>query len=73
MDTLERLEYLQSNQEGLIVFDNRIDNMAEQAKFILDLEIMHILKQISQLSDEDIKRTLDDIKDKKQKKKVKKS
>lgn len=73
LDTLERLEYLQSSQEGLIVFDNRIDNMAEQAKFILDLEIMHILKQISQLSDEDIKRTLDNIKDKKQKKKVKKS
>lgn len=72
LDALERLEYLQSNEQGLIVFDNRIDEMAKKAKFILDLEMMHILKQISQLSDEDIQRTLGEIKAKKQKKKSKK-
>lgn len=72
LDALERLEYLQSNEQGLIVFDNRIDDMAKKAKFILDLEIMHTLKQIAQLSDDDIKRTLADIKDKKQRKKSKK-
>lgn len=72
LDALERLDYLQSNEQGLIVFDNRIDEMAKKAKFILDLEMMHTLKQIAQLSDEDIKRTLADIKDKKQRKKSKK-
>ena len=42
--------------------------MAKSARFILDLDVMHILQQISQLTSEEIERTLKELQDKKQRK-----
>lgn len=68
MDALERLGYITVSSDGLIDFDSRIDNMAKSARFILDLDVMHILQQISQLTDDEIKRTLTELQSKKQRK-----
>ena len=42
--------------------------MAKSARFILNMDVMHILQQISQLTDEEIKRTLTELQNKKQRK-----
>ncbi|MFW2177728.1 MULTISPECIES: glycerol-3-phosphate 1-O-acyltransferase PlsB [unclassified Moraxella] len=68
IDALERLGYISLSEGGFITFDHRIDNMAKNARFILDLDVMHILQQISQLGDEEIQRTLSELQAKKQKK-----
>lgn len=68
LDALERLGYIRLSATGLIEFDQRIDNMAKSARFILDLDVMHILQQISQLTSEEIERTLKELQDKKQRK-----
>ena len=68
VDALERLGYIRLSATGLIEFDQRIDNMAKSARFILDLDVMHILQQISQLTSEEIERTLKELQDKKQRK-----
>lgn len=61
IDALERLDYIRVASNNLIEFDARIDTMAKSARFILDLDVMHILQQISQLTDEEIKRTLTEL------------
>ena len=68
MDALERLGYITVSSDGLIEFDSRIDNMAKSARFILDLDVMHILQQISHLTEDEIKRTLTELQNKKQRK-----
>lgn len=68
LDALERLNYITLSTDGQIEFDQRIDNMAKSARFILDLDVMHILQQISQLTSEEIERTLKQLQDKKQRK-----
>ncbi len=68
IDALERLDYIRVASNNLIEFDARIDTMAKSARFILDLDVMHILQQISQLTDEEIKRTLTELQNKKQRK-----
>lgn len=68
IDALERLRYIQLSADGLIEFDHRVDSMAKNARFILDLDVMHILQQISQLNEEEIQRTLTEVQAKKQKK-----
>lgn len=67
IDALERLDYIQLSAAGLIEFDERIDTMAKSARFILDLDVMHLLQQMANLSSEDIARTLKELQDKKQK------
>lgn len=68
IDALERLGYITLSTDSLIEFDERIDNMAKSARFILDLDTMHILQQMANLSTEEIARTLKELQDKKQKK-----
>ena len=68
MDALERLGYITVSASGLIEFDARIHTMAKSARFILNMDVMHILQQISQLTDEEIKRTLTELQNKKQRK-----
>lgn len=68
MDALQRLGYIKLSSDNLIEFDERIDNMAKSARFILDLDVMHILQQLSSLSQTEIARTLQELQDKKQKK-----
>ena len=68
MDALERLGYITVSASGEIEFDARIHTMATSARFILNMDVMHILQQISQLTDEEIKRTLTELQNKKQRK-----
>lgn len=68
MDALERLGYITVSASGVIEFDARIHTMAKSARFILNMDVMHILQQISQLTDEEIKRTLTELQNKKQRK-----
>lgn len=66
MDALERLKYITVKDDNLIHFDHRIDNMAKNAQYILDLNVMHILQQLSQLNDSEIHRALTELQKKKQ-------
>lgn len=68
IDALERLDYIDLSADGLIEFDHRIDNMAKNARFILNLDVLHILQQISGLTDDEIQRTLAELQAKKQRK-----
>lgn len=68
LDALERLKYVTIADNGVIEFDQRVDTMAKNARFILHLDVMHILQQIAQLSDDEIQRTLSELQAKKQKK-----
>lgn len=65
LEALERLDYIEII-DGMIQFDKRVDNMAKNARFILDVDEMHILHQIAGLTDEEITRTLNQIQQKKQ-------
>lgn len=68
IDALQRLGYITISAENRIEFDERIDNMAKSARFILDLDVMHILQQLSNLSQTEIFHTLQQLHEKKQKK-----
>lgn len=68
IDALERLNYITVDSESMIHFDNRIDVMAKNAHYILDLDVMHILQQIAQLTESEIQRTLAELQQKKQSK-----
>ncbi len=67
LDALERLGYIHLNNH-LICFDQRIDKMAKNAHYVLNLETMHVLQQISQLTDDEIHRTLAELHQRRQKK-----
>lgn len=54
LNTLKRMDYVKVNDEGLIVFDERIDNIAKQAKFVLNPDMMQLLHHTATLSDEEI-------------------
>ncbi|ELA09143.1 glycerol-3-phosphate acyltransferase [Moraxella macacae 0408225] len=71
LETLERLEYIQPTENGIIQFDNRIDIMAKNADFILDLDVLHILHQMARLDESEIQRTLHQLQAKKSKRKNK--
>lgn len=67
IDALERLGYISLSADNLIEFDHRIDNMAKNARFILDRDVLHILQQVSRLTDDEIQRTLAELHEKRQK------
>lgn len=71
LETLERLAYIQLADNGVIGFDNRIDDMAKNADFILDLDVLHTLHQMARLDDNEIQRTLAQLQAKKSKRKAK--
>lgn len=68
IDALARLDYITLDEQNLITFDKRIDSMAKNAHYILNIDVMHILQQIAQLNDGEIQRTLAELQQKKQSK-----
>lgn len=54
IDTLQRLGYIRMDDTGVVVFDERIDNIAQNAKFVLTPDMMQLLRHTASLNDGDI-------------------
>ena len=66
---LIRLDYLQKDEEtGILIFDQRIDNIAHHAKYVLSPDMMQILQQVAGLNEEEIAHAITEISNKKQRK-----
>ncbi|MGM8910297.1 glycerol-3-phosphate 1-O-acyltransferase PlsB [Psychrobacter sp. 1U1] len=66
---LTRLNYLQVDKDtGVLNFDQRIDDIAHHAKYVLSPDMMQILQQIASLDDEEIAHAITEISNKKQRK-----
>ena len=66
---LTRLDYLQKEEEtGILTFDQRIDDIAHHAKYVLSPDMMQILQQVASLNEEEIAHAITEISNKKQRK-----
>ncbi|WP_296243055.1 MULTISPECIES: glycerol-3-phosphate 1-O-acyltransferase PlsB [unclassified Psychrobacter] len=69
ISALTRLDYLQKEEEtGILTFDQRIDNIAHYAKYVLSPDMMQILQQVASLNEEEIAHAITEISNKKQRK-----
>lgn len=66
---LTRLDYLQKEEEtGILTFDQRINDIAHHAKYVLNPDMMQILQQVASLDEEEIAHAITEISNKKQRK-----
>lgn len=66
---LIRLDYLQKDAEtGVLTFDQRINNIAHHAKYVLTPDMMQILQQVASLDEKEIAHAITEISNKKQRK-----
>ncbi len=69
VNALIRLDYLQKDEEtGVLTFDQRINNIAHHAKYILTPDMMQILQQVASLDEKEISHAIIEISNKKQRK-----
>ena len=69
VNALIRLDYLQKDEEtGLLSFDQRINDIAHHARYVLSPDMMQILQQVATLSDKEIEHAITEINNKKQRK-----
>lgn len=69
VNALIRLDYLRKDEEtGVLTFDERIDNIAHHAKYVLTPDMMQILQQVASLNEEEITYAITEISNKKQRK-----
>ena len=69
ISALTRLDYLQKEEEtGILTFDQRIDDIAHHAKYVLSPDMMQILQQVASLNEEEIAHAITEISNKKQRK-----
>ena len=69
LGALTRLDYLQKDTEtGILTFDQRINDIAHHAKYVLRPEMMQILHQVASLNEEEIAHAITEISNKKQRK-----
>lgn len=69
VNALIRLDYLQAEPEtGVLIFDERINNIAHRAKYVLSSDMMQILQQVASLSEAEIAHAITEIGHKKQRK-----
>ena len=61
LNTLKRMDYVKVNNDGLIVFDERIDNIAQHAKFVLNPDMMQLLHHTATLDDEAIATVMNEL------------
>lgn len=54
ISALIRTGYLSENDAGLLIFNERIDNIANNARFVLDSQTLMTIKQIAHLSEAEI-------------------
>ncbi len=66
---LTRLNYLQVDKDTSVLnFDQRIDDIAHHAKYVLSPDMMQILQQVASLDDDEIAHAITEISNKKQRK-----
>lgn len=69
VNALIRLDYVQKDAEtGVLTFDQRINNIAHHAKYILTPDMMQILQQVASLDESEITHAITEISNKKQRK-----
>ncbi len=69
INALIRLDYVQKDKEsGLLYFDKRINQIAENSRYILSLDVMHTLHQIANLEEKEIQRIIAELHEKKARK-----
>ena len=69
ISALTRLDYLQKEEEsGILTFDQRINDIAHHAKYVLSPDMMQILHQVASLNEEEIAHAITEISNKKQRK-----
>jgi len=69
VNALIRLDYLRKEEEtGILTFDQRIDDIAHHAKYVLSPDMMQILQQVASLDEEEIAHAITEISNKKQRK-----
>ena len=66
LGTLQRMGYIQIDENDLINFDERIDEIAQHAKFVLNPDMMQLLRHSAKLDADDIQVVLSEL-DKKRK------
>ena len=54
IDTLKKVGFLQVDEQGLLHFDHRLNDIATQSNLVLRVETQHTIQQITNVSDEDI-------------------
>ncbi len=73
INALVRLDYVQKDKEsGILYFDERINQIAENSRYILSLDVMHTLHQIANLEEKEIQRIIAELHEKKARKFMKK-
>ncbi|WP_227535350.1 glycerol-3-phosphate 1-O-acyltransferase PlsB [Psychrobacter sp. YP14] len=66
LNALLRLDYVQKDAEtGVLTFDERINNIARHAHYILNPDIMQILQHVASLDEEEINHAISEINNKK--------
>ncbi|MDO5769546.1 MAG: glycerol-3-phosphate 1-O-acyltransferase PlsB [Psychrobacter sp.] len=69
IDALVRLDYLQKDKEsGILYFDQRIQDIAHHARFILSPDVMQLLQNLANLKEDEIEHAITEITNKKQRK-----
>lgn len=69
INALIRLDYVQKDDEaGILTFDQRINAIANHAKYVLNPDTMQILQHIADLDDEEIAHVINELNAKKQRK-----
>ncbi|WFF39648.1 glycerol-3-phosphate 1-O-acyltransferase PlsB [Moraxella nasibovis] len=62
IETLKRLDYVQVEEEtGALIFDERIDNIAQNAKFVLTPDMMQLLRHTASLDEGDIETAIEQM------------
>lgn len=60
IDTLKRLGYVSVSDDEMLVFDERIDQIAQHAKFVLNPDMMLLLHHAAKLSSDEIELAVTD-------------
>ncbi len=69
INALVRLDYVQKDKDsGILYFDERINQIAENSRYILSLDVMHTLHQVANLEEKEIQRIIAELHEKKARK-----
>lgn len=64
IDTLKRLDYVKTDESGVLIFDERIDKIAQNAKFVLNPDMMQLLRHTASLDNAEIETAINEMNNK---------
>lgn len=64
IDTLKRLDYVETDESGVLIFDERIDKIAQNAKFVLNPDMMQLLRHTASLDNAEIETAINEMNNK---------